>query len=149
MDIRRASIEDIENIINNRIEFLSLIGDFGDEENLRKALKKYLYNYIKDGKVIIYIGTVDNKIVSSAILSVYKKIPTYACLTGKMAILSNVYTLEEYRKRGYSRKILKELFACAKNEGVKKVQLDYTEDGYELYRELGFKCSNRKMEMLL
>ncbi|MCR6516231.1 GNAT family N-acetyltransferase [Clostridium sp. LY3-2] len=149
MEIRKAKRKDIESLIENRIEFLSLIRDIDNEDELRVALKDYLEKHIEDDTLVIYIGLINNKIVASAILTIYERIPTAACISGKMATLLNVYTVKEYRRKGFAKEIVRNILRDAKEIGVVKVQLEYTDDGYELYRDLGFSPLNREMAIIL
>lgn len=149
MEIRKAKRKDIESLIENRIEFLSLIRYMDNEEELRVALNDYLEKHIEDDTLVIYIGLINNKIVASAILTIYERIPTSACISGKMATLLNVYTVKEYRRKGFAKEIVRNILKDAKELGVVKVQLEYTDDGYELYRDLGFSPLNREMAIIL
>lgn len=50
----------------------------------------------------------------------------------------NVYTRPEYRKKGYAKKLMNMMLEDAKAENVSKIELKATEDGYSLYRSVGF-----------
>lgn len=59
-------------------------------------------------------------------------------ITGKTGIVLNVYTKPEYRKKGYAKKIMNMMLEDAKAENVSIIELKATEDGYSLYRSVGF-----------
>ena len=50
----------------------------------------------------------------------------------------NVYTKPEYRKKGYAKKLMNMMLEDAKAENVSIIELKATEDGYFLYRSVGF-----------
>ena len=50
-------------------------------------------------------------------------------------------------RKGIAYKLLSELFKEAKKLGVSKIELDYTDEGYPLYKKLGFECCNSKMKL--
>ena len=59
-------------------------------------------------------------------------------ITGKTGTVLNVYTKPEYRKKGYAKKLMNMMLEDAKAENVSKIELKATEDGYSLYRSIGF-----------
>ena len=59
-------------------------------------------------------------------------------ITGKTGIVLNVYTKPEYRKKGYAKKLMNMMLEDAKAENVSIIELKATEDGYSLYRSVGF-----------
>ena len=59
-------------------------------------------------------------------------------ITGKTGTVLNVYTKPEYRKKGYAKKLMNMMLEDAKAENVSIIELKATEDGYSLYRSIGF-----------
>lgn len=59
-------------------------------------------------------------------------------ITGKTGTVLNVYTKPEYRKKGYAKKLMNMMLEDAKAENVSNIELKATEDGYSLYRSVGF-----------
>ncbi|UWZ59488.1 GNAT family N-acetyltransferase [Dactylosporangium aurantiacum] len=57
---------------------------------------------------------------------------------GLSGYVFNVSTDDGYRRRGYSRACMAALLGWFRDRGVPRVQLHASEDGYELYRRLGF-----------
>lgn len=76
-------------------------------------------------------------------------IPLPSNYSGKVGELLNVYTKQEYRKQGYSKKLIKLLMDEARKKGVSKIILNYTDEGYHLYKSLGFKEIDTQMEYKL
>lgn len=59
-------------------------------------------------------------------------------ITGKTGTVLNVYTKPEYRKKGYAKKLITVMLEGAKTEGVSIIEFKATEDGYSLYKSVGF-----------
>ncbi|GAB3824063.1 hypothetical protein GCM10027610_001810 [Dactylosporangium cerinum] len=58
---------------------------------------------------------------------------------GLSGYLYNVSTDGAYRRRGYSLACVTAMLDWFRHRGVARVQLHATDNGYELYRRLGFR----------
>ena len=58
--------------------------------------------------------------------------------TGQQALIVNVYTEPEWRRRGYARQLLETIVAWCRERGVNSVVLHASDDGRALYEKLGF-----------
>jgi hypothetical protein len=99
MEIRLATYDDIEMLVDNRMEFVTSIRNIANEAEFRKETKKYLENHIEDGSMFFYICVEEGKIISSCLLCINQTIPTPSSLNGKSGLLLNVYTIEGYRRK--------------------------------------------------
>ena len=61
-----------------------------------------------------------------------------AFITGKTGTVFNVYTRQEYRKQGYAKQLMNVLLEDAKANALSVIELKATEDGYHLYKTVGF-----------
>ncbi len=148
MEIRKATLEDIDLLVENRIEFVCSIRTIENIEEYTLYTRTYFQNHLEDDALIVYIAIEAGKIISSSLLSIYETIPI-SCISGKTGLLLNVYTLEPYRHQGLAYELLTLLIAEAKRLGVIKIRLDYTDDGYHLYKKAGFKELDREMVLVL
>ena len=64
--------------------------------------------------------------------------PTRANPGGRMARVVNVFTAENWRRRGIARALLQEVLRRCEDLGVREFNLGATEAGRQLYRSLGF-----------
>lgn len=55
-----------------------------------------------------------------------------------MGDVLNVFTKEAHRKHGHARKLMSMLLEEAKAQKLDYVELDATDEGYPLYKSLGF-----------
>jgi GNAT superfamily N-acetyltransferase len=58
------------------------------------------------------------------------------------AVILNVYTEPEFRKRGIARFIMMTILAWLKEQGLRSVNLHASAEGRRLYEELGFEATN-------
>ena len=67
------------------------------------------------------------------------------------AVILNVYTELEFRKRGIARQIMLTILAWVKQRGFRAVNLHASAEGRHLYEKLGFEATNEmrlKFELL-
>lgn len=148
MIVRKATISDIDLLMDNRFEFLSLFFEtFPD--HLEVNTKDYLSKHLADNTLICYIAVENDVILSSAMMCIYNILPTVKNPNGRNGYLYNVYTKREWQRRGLSTQIIKNVIKEAKSAGVEKIMLDFTDDGLELYEKLGFQHLSRQMELYI
>jgi GNAT superfamily N-acetyltransferase len=58
------------------------------------------------------------------------------------AVILNVYTEPEFRKRGIARQIMLTILAWVKEQGLRSVNLHASAEGRHLYEKLGFEATN-------
>lgn len=58
------------------------------------------------------------------------------------AVILNVYTEPEFRKRGIARRIILAILAWIKQQGLRGVNLHASAEGRSLYEKLGFEATN-------
>ena len=149
MDYRMANKDDVELFVNNRIEFVTSISNIEDIGDFENKTRQYLYEHIEKDDLIIFLAAKDGNIVASCMACLYEIAPLRGCLSGKTAELLNVYTRSEYRRKGHAKTLLNLLIQEAKKRGVEKILLDYTDDGFWLYKKLGFTLLERQMILKL
>ncbi|MCR5369968.1 MAG: GNAT family N-acetyltransferase [Clostridium sp.] len=65
-----------------------------------------------------------------------------------LGIVLNVYTSPANRRRGYGKMIMETLLAEAKKMQLSVVDLKSTDDGYHLYKSVGFKDDCSKYHLM-
>ncbi len=58
------------------------------------------------------------------------------------AVILNVYTEQEFRRRGIARQIMLTIMAWLKQQGLGSVNLHASDEGRPLYQKLGFEATN-------
>lgn len=84
--------------------------------------------------------------VASVTLIWWAMPPTPANLHRKRGFVSSVFTRQEYRRRGISRRLMEMLIEQARAEGIDRLVLWASEMGRPMYESLGFGQS-RGMEL--
>lgn len=96
IEYRKSSISDIEPLIKLRLMFLcgSNHVDAEDEKNnLFESTRAFFQKGISDGSFIAFVGIDNGDIVATSGLSLYYLPPNKKCTDGKVAYISNMYTI--------------------------------------------------------
>ncbi len=107
MIIRKASIEDINILIELRIDFFTENrGNLTKEENIaiRTQLSGYFEKHIQDQTLIAALAETDNQILATAFLVITEKPAGPAFLTGKIGTLLNVLTYPDIGEKASLQK---------------------------------------------
>ncbi len=140
MLIGKASEKEIDELVEFRLAYLK--EDFGkisesDLQKLKETLPQYFRNHL-NRDLFVYVVREADEILACAFLLVVEKPMSPAFITGKTGTVLNVYTKPEYRKRGYAKQLMNALLEDAKANDLSVVELKATEDGYQLYKSVGF-----------
>ncbi|MBC8061888.1 MAG: viroplasmin family protein [Clostridiaceae bacterium] len=140
--IRIATIDDIDSLVKLRIRLLkeanSNIENY-DWNKYSDALKVFYSDSLIDGKVIAFLVEQNGNIVATSIICFYNITPLLYNLDGKMALLTDMYTIPEYRNKGFATTLLSNIMEHTKKMGYLKVVLNATDAGRKLYEKYGFK----------
>ena len=141
MEAEKARNTDIDSLVELRIRYLQ--EDFGGlSDNDMDAIKNNLPGYFLShlGKdLFCYVIRSGEKIVSCAFLLIIEKPMSPAFINGKTGTILNVYTLPDFRHKGYAGMIMKQIIADAKEMELCTIDLKSTDAGYSLYRSVGFR----------
>lgn len=80
----------------------------------------------------------EEEIAACAFLLVVEKPMSPAFITGRTGTVLNVYTKPQFRHKGYAKEIMNKLLSDAEEKNLSVVELKATEDGYGLYKSVGF-----------
>lgn len=143
-NFRIATINDVRTLAKHRIKFLNEVFDLKthpDSEQLEIELIDFFYKSINDNSLVAWIAEYENQIISTSSLVIWKAPLSYSGLglEGKRGYILNMYTLNEFRKKGVSSLLLEKLIDEAKKMKLEFVNLHATEDGISLYKKIGFK----------
>ena len=140
MKVENAEIEDVDILTELRIAYLK--EDLGklDEEDIKK-IRRDLPDYFRrnlNENIFCYLIRDKEEIIACAFLLVVEKPMSPAFITGKTGMVLNVYTNPAYRHKGYAKRIMNRLLSDAAKKNLSVVELKSTEDGYHLYKSVGF-----------
>ena len=138
-----ANKEDIDELVRLRIAYM--IDDFGSITDYEKeAMEKQLPDFFqrKLGTELVAFVARDakneKKLVSVAYLLIMEKPANPFFPNGLDSEVLSVYTEEEYRGKGICTQLMKNLVEYAKEKEVCRIDLIATEDGYPIYKKIGF-----------
>lgn len=144
MKYRKATIEDLEELARLRIDFMREVNgsssseDESKYETLLKSNIEYFRENISNNHFIAWIAEADEKIVATSGLVFYNRPPSFKNLSGRVAYIMNIYTLEEYRKQGLASVLLDKTINEARKLGYEAIALNATDMGKPLYLKYGF-----------
>ena len=145
MEYRIATIDDIEELMDIRLEMLRIVNNLKEDQDFSDELVTYSRKYFIDGNQETCLAFDNGVAIGCASISYIEVMPTFSHPTGKRAHLMNVYTKAEYRRKGIARKMVQMLIEDAKRKGVSEISLDATESGRPLYESFGFRASEECM----
>lgn len=140
--IRIATINDIDSLVEMRIRLLNEAKkniEGYDWDKYSRALKGYYNEGLLSGKVVAFLSEKNGIAVAISIMCFYNICPSLFNLDGKIALITDMYTVPEYRNKGLAYKLLNNIMEHAKKMGYTKVTLNATESGRRLYEKYGFK----------
>ena len=137
IEYRRLSKEYLETFIQMRITQLREEGA-KEEIDLAPALRDYYDRHMADGTFVSWLAFDGEKIIGTSGMSFVEKPPYFGCPSGKMGLLSSMYTDPEYRRRGIAKELLDRVVKEARNYGCGTVQITASDMGVKLYAAYGF-----------
>ena len=109
-------------------------------EHIRAGLPVYYAGHL-NRDFFAYIAEEDGKAVGSAFLVVKEMPPNSNFPNGRIGDVLNVYVRPEYRRQGIAKALMELLISDAKAFELDYIELKASEDGYPLYKKLGFRDS--------
>ncbi len=142
---RKLIKDDLDIFIEMRINQLQ---EEGAEPilDLKPQLYEYYTKHLKDGTFVSWLAVDDIKIVGTSGMSFVEKPPYYSNPYSKIGLLSSMYTLKEYRRKGIAKELLHRVVNEAKDYGCGVVQITASDMGVLLYTDYGFKKNKNFMQ---
>lgn len=147
-NIRKSTAADTHLLMELRLEMLREVNGLEQDYEFDKDLIRTSRSYFLEGSQTTVIAFEDEP-AGCASLCYIDLMPTFSHPTGKRAHLMNVYTREDFRRRGIGEQMMKFLIEEAKERGVTEISLDATDEGRYLYEKLGFKDNGEGMTLIL
>ena len=145
---RRLTEKELEVFIEMRINQLREEGAKEDID-LKPALREYYNRHMADGTFISWLAVDGDRIVGTSGMSFVEKPPYSGCPSGKMGLLSSMFTAKEYRRQGIAKELLTRVMNEAKEYGCGTVQITASDMGVLLYTDFGFVKNGNFMQYQL
>jgi len=147
IEYRRLTDKDLDTFIELRIGQLREEGATQDID-LRPNLKDYYTRHMADGTFVSWLAIDDEKIIGTSGMSFVEKPPYFSCPTGRIGLLSSMFTDKNYRRRGIAKELLGRVVADAKEYGCGCVQITASDMGVLLYTNFGFVKNGNFMQYI-
>ena len=148
--VEKAGIDDIDALVKMRLDYLREDnGNLNDSDIIE--IKRKLPDYYKahiNRDLFIYVVREEQTIVACAFLLVIEKPMSPAFINGRTGTVLNVYTCPANRHKGYAKMIMETLLTEAKELQLSVVELKSTDDGYHLYKSVGFIDDGSKYHLM-
>ena len=142
---RKLTGEDLETFIQMRIRQLREEGAT-EEIDLVPALLDYYGRHMADGTFVSWLALDGDQIVGTSGMSFVEKPPYFGCPSGKIGLLSSMFTDPAYRRKGIARELLSRVVEEARAHGCGAVQITASDMGVLLYTDFGFKKNGNFMQ---
>jgi len=142
---RKLIQDDLDVFIEMRINQLQEEGAVPNLD-LKPQLYEYYIKHLEDGTFVSWLAIDDRKIVGTSGMSFVEKPPYYSNPYGKIGLLSSMYTLNEYRRKGIAKELLDRVVNEAKDYDCGAVQITASDMGILLYKDYGFKKNENFMQ---
>ena len=148
IEYRKLSEKELDVFIEMRINQLREEGAKEDID-LKPALLDYYKRHMKDGTFVSWLASDGNNIIGTSGMSFVEKPPYFGCPSGKIGLLSSVFTNPNYRRNGIAKELLSRIVNEAKQYGCGTIQITASDMGVKLYTDFGFVHNGNFMQYKL
>ncbi len=148
IEYKRLTKNELDTFIEMRIHQLR---EEGAKENidLKPALKDYYNRHMADGTFVSWLAMDGNKIIGTSGMSFVEKPPYFGCPSGKLGLLSSMFTNPNYRRNGIAKELLHKVVEEAREYGCGTIQITASDMGVKLYTAYGFVHNGNFMQYRL
>ena len=151
---KRLTEAELDTFINMRIiqlteEYTSEGREVPKDVDLKAALLDFYHKHMADGTFVSWLAMDGDKIIGTSGMSFVEKPPYFTCPSGRLGLLSSMYTDPNYRRLGIARELLHRVVEEARSYGCGAVHITASDMGVKLYTAYGFKHNGNFMQYSL
>lgn len=137
IEYKRLTENELDMFIEMRINQLR---EEGAKEaiDLKPALQDYYKRHMDDNTFVSWLAIDEEKIIGTSGISFVEKPPYFGCPSGKMGLLSSMFTSPNYRRMGIAKELLHRVVEEARKYGCGTIQITASDMGVKLYTAYGF-----------
>ncbi len=148
---KKLTYEELDEFINMRItqltaEYTSTGRTVPEGVDLKTSLKDYYDRHMADGTFVSWLAMDGDKIIGTSGMSFVEKPPYFGCTSGRLGLLSSMYTNPDYRRMGIAKELLTKVVEEARAYGCGAVHITASDMGVKLYTAYGFKYNGNFMQ---
>ena len=145
IEYKKLTEKELDRFIEMRIAQLREEGAKEDID-LRPALKDYYERHLKDGTFVSWLAVDDGEIIGTSGMSLVEKPPYFGCPSGRIGLLSSMFTYHRLRRKGIATELLNRVVGEARSYGCGTVQITASDMGVKLYSSYGFVYNENFMQ---
>ena len=145
---RKLTNNDLDTFIDMRIRQLREEGATEDID-LIAPLRDYYDRHMSDGTFVSWLALDGDRIIGTSGMSFVEKPPYFSCPSGRIGLLSSMFTDPDYRRMGIAKKLLNRVVEEARAYGCGAVQITASDMGVKLYTAYGFVHNQNFMQYRL
>ena len=148
---KKLTEAELKTFINMRIaqlteEYTSEGRKVPEGVDLESALFDFYHRHMADGTFVSWLALDGDKIIGTSGMSFVEKPPYFTCPTGRLGLLSSMYTDPNYRRMGIAKELLHRVVEEARAYGCGAVHITASNMGVKLYTAYGFKHNGNFMQ---
>ena len=148
---KKLTGKELDTVIKMRLdqlteEYVSAGRPVPEGVDLKTALYDFYRRNMAAGTYVSWLAFDGERIVGTSGMSFAEKPPYFTCPTGRLGILSSMYTDPEYRRMGIATNLLDRVVKEAKDYGCGTIYITASDAGVKLYESYGFKHNGNFMQ---
>lgn len=147
---RRATLEDIEALVQLRLQLFREAGEFRENTSLREVAETahtYFQESLPTERFLAWVAEANQQIIGTSGLIFFEKPPTVT--RHREAYIMNMYTVPEWQRKGVASALLQEIINYVRTTAASRIWLRTTEPGRRLYGKCGFISTKDELELSL
>ncbi|MDO5382942.1 MAG: GNAT family N-acetyltransferase [Eubacteriales bacterium] len=148
IEYKRLTENELDIYIEMRINQLREEGATEDID-LTPALKDYYNRHMADGTFVSWLAIDNGKIIGTSGMSFVEKPPYFGCPSGKIGLVSSMFTDPDYRRMGIAKELLDRVIEESRKYGCGTIQVTASDMGVKLYSAYGFVHNDKFMQYKL
>ena len=148
IEYKQLSENKMETFARMRIHQLREEGATGDED-LLPALLDYYGRHLEDGSFVAFLAMDGDRIVGTGAVSVVEKPAWFGCPTGRIGLISSMWTDGRYRRQGIARRLMALVKEEAKERRCGALWVTASDMGVPFYAGCGFEQNGNFMQCKL
>ena len=137
--LRPATLDDADALVHHRVGMFTDMGTVFDAPAVERAFREWLAEMMPAGVYRAWLVEEEAQVVAGGGITVLAWPPGPFFVGGRIAFVYNVYTEHAHRRRGLARLLMDTIHTWCRDEGIRRVFLNASDDGRSLYEALGYK----------